>query len=142
MSIRSCALVKALVLFALICPFGHQAYATVIASSGFNDQTGLNSTPTPNSPYTIGQTVDGRGEGESGWAGNWITQLNGGLGGDANALITSDAAKEGDGGLSLIPNGQVRAMRRLAVPQTRSFSIEQDVNFGAAGTLFSRPYSA
>ncbi len=42
---------------ATLCP------GQVIAQTGFNDQAGINSNPTPNSPYTIGQTAGGRGVG-------------------------------------------------------------------------------
>ncbi len=37
-----------------------------IAQAGFNDALGINSNPTPNSPYTLGGAVAGAGGGESG----------------------------------------------------------------------------
>jgi hypothetical protein len=56
--------------------------------------------------------------------------------------VLSEAAKEGDGGLQLEPNptfGTTRALRGLAQGQSRQFSIEQDLNFVAAGELYSEP---
>jgi hypothetical protein len=124
------------------CPRALPAQS-VIASSGFNDQSGLNSNPTPNSPFTLGQTVHDRGAGESGWAGPWQVQEGGGHGGEHLVKVESFAAREGDGGLSMTPSpiaGTSRALRQLAVLQTRAFVIEQDVNFVAAGDLQSRPF--
>ncbi len=69
----------ALVLGAVAAP---HAEAQIIASSGFNDASGINGNGTPNSPYTIGQTAGGRGAGEPGWAGTWFMQDGGAEGGD------------------------------------------------------------
>src|SRR6185369_5857921 len=41
--------------------------ALIEAQSGFNDATGINSDAAQNSPFTLGQTVNGRGAGEPGW---------------------------------------------------------------------------
>jgi hypothetical protein len=133
------------ILFVACLCIAFESGAAIIASSGFNDAAGLNSNSTPNSPFTIGQTVDGRGAGEPGWADNWLVQQGGALGGGEHALILGAAALEGDGGLQLEPNpifGQTRAIRRLATPQNRRFVIEQDVNFIGVNSLYSRPSSS
>jgi hypothetical protein len=113
----------------------------VIAQTGFNDQTGINSNPTPNSPYTIGQTAGGRGAGEPGWADQWLMLNGGGLGGDADAIVRSTSAFEGDGGLALTlgSRGSTVARRRLAEGQTRRFILETRVNYGSVGDLLGIP---
>src|SRR5690242_3531805 len=87
----------------LICAMPIISRAQVIAASGFNDASGLNSDAIPNSPFTIGQTVDGRGAGEPGWSTLWTVQQGGAVGGGEHALVLSAAAHEGDGGLQLEP---------------------------------------
>ena len=118
------------------------APAQIFASSGFNDNAGLNSNATPNSPYTIGATVADRGIGEPGWAGGWFVQDGGAVGGDPYAIVRTVAAREGDGGLSLVPGGlgSTRPIRQLAQPLDRTFVIEQDINFGAVGSVLSGPF--
>lgn len=136
----------AAVAIALILPWTATSLsqAQIIASSGFNDQSGLNSNPTPNSPFTIGQTVDNRGSGEPGWAGNWAVSQGGASGGGEHARILSEAAREGDGGLLLEPNPTfitTRVVRGLATRQSRRFIIEQDINFVGVKEVYSRPAS-
>jgi hypothetical protein len=126
-------------------PAASLSYAEVIASSGFNDQSGLNSNPTPGSPFTVGQTVDNRGVGEPGWSTNWAVSQGGASGGGEHARILSEAAREGDGGLLLEPNPTfttTRALRGFATAQSRRFIIEQDVNFVGIRELYSRPASS
>ena len=121
------------------------AQAQVIASSGFNDQSGLNSNPTPGSPFTIGQTVDNRGSGEPGWDGNWAVSQGGAFGGGEHARILAEAAREGDGGLLLEPNPTfvtTRVVRGFTTFQSRRLIIEQDVNFVGVKELYSRPASS
>jgi hypothetical protein len=83
---------------ALICGFAHSHGApAVIASSGFNDQSGLHSNPTANSPFQIGVTVHNQGAGEPGWDAPWAR-----LGGfDDRAPVTSEFVHEGDGSVKL-----------------------------------------
>jgi hypothetical protein len=128
----------------MIAVAASRAGAQVFASSGFNDGTGLNADATPGSPYTLGQTVAGRGAGEPGWGGTWFVQNGGAQGGDPNAIVRAAAAREGDGGMELTPAsfGSTRAIRQLAEPLTRRFVIEQDVNFGAVGGLVSGPFQS
>src|SRR5690349_2811717 len=45
----------------------------IYAQTGFNDQSGINSNATVGSPYTLNQTINGRGNGEPGWTGPWTT---------------------------------------------------------------------
>jgi hypothetical protein len=130
----------------VLCALGSSpSYAQdIFASSGFNDASGINGNPTPNLPFTIGQTVANRGIGEPGWAGTWFVQDGGAVGGDAYAIVEAAAAREGDGGMAMVPGGlgSTRAIRQLAVPQARNLVIEQDVNFGAVGGMVSGPFQS
>jgi hypothetical protein len=114
---------------------------SIIASSGFNDQAGLHSNNISNSPFQLGETVNGFGAGEPGWAGPWAVSAGGAQGGFHLGKAERFAAKEGDGGLSIVPHPEGSwVLRQLATLQTRQFVIEQDVNFVAAGSLNSRPF--
>lgn len=77
--------------------------------SGFNDATGLNANPTPDSPYQIGGTAGGQGAGEFGWSGPWV-QTTGAAG---LAVIQADAVFEGDGALR-VSGGTAELHRTLA----------------------------
>jgi hypothetical protein len=85
---------------AAIAIAGHapcQASSTVLATSGFNDQSGINSNATPNSPFQIGLTVNGQGAGESGWDTPWLR-----LGGfDDRAPVSTEFVREGDAATKL-----------------------------------------
>jgi hypothetical protein len=120
-----------------------RAYAAVeiYAQTGFNDQAGINSDPTAGSPYTIGQTVEGRGSGEAGWGSNWVTLNGGGLGGGEAAIIKTVAAFEGDAGLAVVPAsaGNTTVQRKLAEARTDHFVVETRINFGSVGELQGRP---
>ena len=73
------------------------AATTVLATSGFNDQTGINGNPTANSPFQIGVTVHGHGVGELGWDAPWAR-----LGGfDDRAPVSSEFVYEGDAATKL-----------------------------------------
>jgi hypothetical protein len=116
--------------------------ALVAAQSGFNDATGISSDATPDSPFTLGQTVAGRGVGEPGWAGPWGISRGGGAGGAEAGTAQSFAAYEGDGGLFLEgrPNaGEMWANRFLATPFTGKVIISQNVQLKSLGLLQSRP---
>ena len=65
------------------------ARGQIIASAGFNDASGINSNPTPNSPYNVNNVLlDGQGAGEPGWFTPW--QVSG-------ARVVNAGAFEGDG---------------------------------------------
>ena len=84
-----------LVLSAALTPA--QAEPVVLASSGFNDQAGIHSNATLNSPFQIGVTVHGQGVGEPGWDGPWER-----LGGfDDRAPVSSEFVYEGDASTKL-----------------------------------------
>jgi Ca2+-binding RTX toxin-like protein len=65
--------------------------------AGFNDTSGLNADPTPDSPYQVGGILFGHGQGEPGWAGGWQQPL-GALG---NSVVQSDVVFEGDAALKV-----------------------------------------
>jgi hypothetical protein len=50
---------------------GRVANAVIIAETGFNDASGINSDGTANTPYTLGAQLHGNGAVETGWAGAW-----------------------------------------------------------------------
>src|SRR4051794_9926886 len=104
---------------AALWPAAHAGAAAMVAQSGFNDAAGINSNITQDSPYTLGQTVDGRGSEEPGWAGPWSISRGGGAGGTEAGTAQAAAAFEGDGGLALdgLPStGEMWAHRSLAAP--------------------------
>ena len=69
--------------------------AGVIAISGFNNLTGLNSTKAVDAPYPLGKSNVSGGLGERGWLGDW----------PANPKVTfvKDVVAEGDGAVHLLP---------------------------------------
>jgi hypothetical protein len=113
----------------------------IFAQTGFNDQSGINSNPTPGSPYTVGQTAAGRGVGESGWGGEWIALNGGALGGDPDAIVLAASAFEGDAGLGLTRGvlGSTVVRRLLADGITSPFVFETRVNFAAVGEFHGIP---
>jgi hypothetical protein len=113
----------------------------IFAQTGFNDQSGINADPAPGSPYTIGQTVSGRGTGEPGWGEPWRALNGGAEGGEPDAIARSTAAFEGDGGLALTRGnlGSTVVSRRLAQGITGRFVVETRVNFGSVGDLIGIP---
>jgi hypothetical protein len=98
-----------------------------IIQTGFNDASGINSNPTPNSPYTLGGPLAGNGAGEPGWAGTWQ--------GGAHA-VQSSVVLEGDGAAQLNPNNQT--FRNLSQHLTL-YRSEQYVQMtaGASMTAYS-----
>src|SRR5439155_18416610 len=81
------------VLTALLALAG-AARGQIIASAGFNDASGINTNPTPNSPYNINNApLNGQGAGEPGWFTPWQV-------GGAPAVVNVGAA-EGDGAVFL-----------------------------------------
>src|SRR5207249_3647281 len=65
--------------------------ADLIASSGFNDDKGMNSNPVPNAPFALGTSGKSGGAGEPGWADPWPAH--------ADAVFQSKIVFEGDGAL-------------------------------------------
>jgi hypothetical protein len=113
----------------------------IFAQTGFNDQSGINSDPAPGSPYTIGQTIGGRGAGEPGWGEAWRVLNGGAEGGDPDAIARATSAFEGDGGVALTRGnlGSTVISRRLAQGITGRFVVETRVNFGSVGDLIGIP---
>ncbi len=101
---------------ALLLAAGGAGRAQVIASAGFNDAAGLNSNPTPNSPYNVNNApLNGQGGGEPGWIGPW----QGGVG--APTLVSSPTF-EGDGAAFF--QGTAEAVRNLLLPPSGFVSIQ------------------
>jgi hypothetical protein len=85
-------------------------HGQIIASAGFNDASGINSNPTPNSPYNVNnQPLLGQGAGEPGWFTPWNNAL-----GVGNVVNTN--TQEGDG--AVLMQGTNIANRVLAQPLT------------------------
>jgi hypothetical protein len=107
---------------------------TIYAQTGFNDQSGINSDPTPGSPYTLNQTINGVSNNEPGWTGGWTTLDGGGDGGDANAVVSASSAFEGDGGLAVTvgTRGSTEFYRDFGT-RTDHFVVQTEVNFGSVG---------
>lgn len=105
------------------------ANATVITQAGFNDATGINSNPAPNSPYTLGGSVLGAGIGEPGWAGPWFALP--GLGGSATVQTTT--VFEGDGALQITPT--FAPARQWTAQLQGQLIIEQYVRFTEGARL-------
>jgi hypothetical protein len=114
--------------------FSHASAATIYAQTGFNDQSGINSDPTPGSPYALNQTINGVSNNEPGWTGPWTTLDGGGDGGSSNAMVSPLSAFEGDGGLAVTVGGRgsTEFYRDFGL-RTDHFVVETEVNFGSAG---------
>lgn len=108
---------------AILFAFGCAAVSATIAPTaefvaGFNDDEGVNSDSTPDSPYAIGLPVTGMGLGEAGWDGGWI----GPNGPDDERLVQGDFVYEGDGALELF-GFPTSAERLFAEPQTGIMTV-------------------
>lgn len=73
------------------------ARGNLLATSGFNDASGINSNPTANSPFEIGVTVHGQGVGEAGWDLPW--ERHGGF--SDRAPVSTEFVYEGDAAVKL-----------------------------------------
>jgi hypothetical protein len=114
--------------------FARQCAAGIYAQTGFNDQSGINSDPTPGSPYTIGQTINGVMNNEPGWTGPWTTLNGGGDGGSSNAVVSASSAFEGDGGLAVtVGSLDSTEFYRDFGTRTDHFQVSTEVNFGSVG---------
>jgi serine/threonine protein kinase len=96
----------------------------LIASAGFNDDRGMNSNPTPGSPYPLDSEGKQGGVGEPGWAGPWSTPSS------PRFSFQRKVAHEGDGALFLSKGS---ADRRLAEAQGGQFQVEMFVQVPAGG---------
>src|SRR2546427_1406979 len=83
------------------------APAQIFASAGFNDATGINSNPTPNSPHNVNNApLNSQGAGEPGWFTPWQA-------GGATTVVNVGAF-EGDGAVFM--QGTAQPVRVLAQP--------------------------
>ena len=98
------------------------ANLVLVAETGFNDATGINSNPTPNSPYELDADLFGQAVGEQPqWLGTWTVSDPGKF--SAQSAITF----EGDG--TLHANRTAQGWRQWAVPQSEVFTVEYRVRF-------------
>ncbi|HTM55127.1 MAG TPA: PEP-CTERM sorting domain-containing protein [Pirellulales bacterium] len=121
--------IKSSIIFALLlhlAGIASLAQATGITQAGFNDATGINSNPTPNSPYTLGGSVTGAGIGEPGWAAPWYNTLG-------TATVQTSTVFEGDGALQLTPT--TSPARQWTAPLQGQLIIEQYVSFTEGARL-------
>jgi hypothetical protein len=89
-----------------------------IATSGFNDVSGVNSDGAANNqPFNTGSvSLNGQGVGEPGWAGPWLVTTGA-------ATTTRSASYEGDGAAAFFQNTAV-ASRKLSVVPTGTFRVD------------------
>ena len=115
----------------------------ILAQSGFNDQSGINSDPAPNSPFELGASVHGRGVSEPGWSGGWFVSDGGCACGFDLGQAVSTPTFEGDGALH-VRLGLFREtwMHRAFESQSDYFLLEQRVRLPANGNMASRPYGS
>jgi hypothetical protein len=96
----------------------------LIASAGFNNHRGMNSTPVPGTPYPLDGEGKQGGAGEPGWAGPWSTPSS------PRFAFQKKVVHEGDGALYLSNGG---ADRRLAEAQRGEFRVEMFVQVPGGG---------
>ncbi|MBI2825227.1 MAG: hypothetical protein HYX69_11130 [Planctomycetia bacterium] len=111
--------------FALLGAAASTSTAQLVAQTGFNDASGINSNPPPDSPYKLNATIAGQGGGETGWLGTW-TVISGPT---TNSNVQSAVALEGDG--ALYAQRTTNTYRRFANPQAGEFVVEQYLRFTA-----------
>lgn len=96
--------------------------------AGFNDNSGVNSNGTPNSPYNVnGAPLNGQGAGEPGWFAPWQT-----IGGDVTVVNTG--AFEGDGVMRMT-GGTAQVVRSLQLPISGIMSVEMQFQIQSSITL-------
>jgi hypothetical protein len=98
----------------------------LIASSGFNNLRGMNSTRVPGSPYPLDGEGKQGGAGEAGWAGPWSTPSS------PQFSFQKKVIHEGDGALYMSKTG---ADRRLAEARRGLFRVEMFVQVPERGGL-------
>lgn len=97
------------------------AHAQIVASTGFNNLSGINSTTTANSPYNVKNvSVVGQGAGEPGWNSTW-------QGGGNLENVVNNNTFEGDGALFLQGSAS-QVFRTLSAPlagtETMTFEVK------------------
>jgi hypothetical protein len=98
----------------------------IIAQSGFNDTSGINSDDLTNSPYQLGALISGQGAAEPGWSEPWSS--------DGSASIVQTAVTfEGDGAALVVPTSGIS--RRWTATQTGIFTIDLNVRFNPDSRL-------
>ena len=91
-----------------------------IAQTGFNDQSGIGSDDTPNSPYRLDASIENQGNGEEDWYTSWDADPN-------ISRVVSEVAFEGDGALHLRQTSNT--YRTWYEPQSDLFTVQQHVRF-------------
>ena len=118
---------------------GNQAAPDLIASSGFNDASGMNSDPTPDSPYPLDSAGKQGGVGEPGWARPWSTRSS------PRFSFQKKVVYEGDGALHMSKGS---ADRKLVEALGGRFQVEMRVQVPAGGGFIcywkngSRPWAS
>lgn len=96
--------------------------------AGFNDNSGVNSNGTANSPYNVsGAPLNGQGAGEPGWFAPWQT-----IGGDVTVVNTGTF--EGDGVMRMT-GGTAQVSRSLQLPISGIMSVEMQFQIQSSVTL-------
>ncbi|MBS0263700.1 MAG: hypothetical protein JSS02_17285 [Planctomycetes bacterium] len=99
----------------------------LVAQTGFNDQSGINSNPTVGSPYSLGN-VTGQGGVEPGWLAPW-----GALSDSDTSLVQNSVIREGDQALKIVATSA--PYRSLAMPTQTRLIVEQSVRFEEGARL-------
>jgi len=97
----------------------------LIASAGFNNHGGLNSSPVPGSPYSLDSEGTQGGTGEPGWAEPWSSLSS------SRFSFQKKVVQEGDGALFMSKG----ADRRLAEAQQGEFQVEMFIQVPAEGGM-------
>ena len=129
-------------LVALSASVSSAASIGLFAESGFNDQAGIHSDPTPNSPYMFTATIKNLGGSEPGWNGNTWYAGDCCNGGEGRGVAEADASLEGDGVLRMngTPStGEAWVHRSWGVEISQPFIIEQHVRLPTDAHFQSRP---
>ena len=93
------------------------SHINFLATSGFNDASGMNSNGVANQPFNTGNvSVNGQGNGEPGWVAPWFISTG-------SAVVTSSASYEGDGSLAFFQN-TAAADRKMSVAPDVPFQID------------------
>ncbi len=108
-----------LLTFGALLIIARSAGAEIIAQTGFNDASGINSNSTANSPYALG-SVNGAGAGETGWLAPWS-------GSPTLSTVQNSVVFEGDQALRLQPT--FSTSRALATTLFDGFYTQQFVRF-------------
>jgi len=107
--------------------------AALIAQSGFNDQTGINSNSTPYLPFELAHTIQQHGALEPGWTQPWIV-------GRGTVTAEADDPVEGDGVAKFSTGPGSVWLRRMWEPAgDMPVLIEQHVRFTANADFHARP---